>query len=224
MYDVDAGFSVGWLIVSLALGILGIVAMWMIYQKAGQPGWAAIIPIYNVIVLLRVAGRPWWWLLLLLIPLVNIVVAVVVMLDLAKAFGHGTGFGLGLIFLSIIFYFTAVTSVVSPFPAGAGEIVHSISMWGGLFGVGLLTTLAQLLMTAGYTYCSASGGSIISLLGLPLSESQSMDSKRAARIFPASAVISLSAVGPSLRGGAPRGLPEDILKSPGLIPSRTLKA
>ena len=70
--------------------------------------------------------------------------------------------------LSIIFYFTAVTSVVSFFPAGVGEITHSVSMWGGLFGVGLLTTLAQLLMTAGYTFCSASGGSIISLLGLPL--------------------------------------------------------
>jgi len=70
--------------------------------------------------------------------------------------------------LSIIFYFTAVTSVVSFFPAGAGEILHSFSLWEKLFGVGLLTTMAQLLMTAGYTYCSASGGSIISLLGLPL--------------------------------------------------------
>jgi drug/metabolite transporter (DMT)-like permease len=70
--------------------------------------------------------------------------------------------------LSIIFYFTAVTSVVSFFPAGVGEIMYSFSMWGGLVGVGLLTTLAQLLLTAGYTFCTASGGSIISLLGLPL--------------------------------------------------------
>jgi drug/metabolite transporter (DMT)-like permease len=70
--------------------------------------------------------------------------------------------------LSIVFYFTAITSVVTFFPARIGEIIHSFSMWWGLFGVGLLTTLAQLLMTAGYTYCTASGGSIISLLGLPL--------------------------------------------------------
>jgi drug/metabolite transporter (DMT)-like permease len=70
--------------------------------------------------------------------------------------------------LSIIFYFTAVTTVVSIFPAGFGEILLSFSSWGRLFGVGLLTTLAQLLLTAGYTYCTASGGSIISLLGLPL--------------------------------------------------------
>jgi drug/metabolite transporter (DMT)-like permease len=70
--------------------------------------------------------------------------------------------------LSIIFYFTAVTSVVSFFPAGAGEILRSLSVWPHLLGIGLLTTLAQLLMTAGYTYCTASGGSIVSLLGLPL--------------------------------------------------------
>jgi drug/metabolite transporter (DMT)-like permease len=70
--------------------------------------------------------------------------------------------------LSIIFYFTAVTSVVSFFPAGVWEILHSLSAWQQLLGVGLLTTLAQLLMTAGYTYCTASGGSIVSLLGLPL--------------------------------------------------------
>jgi len=70
--------------------------------------------------------------------------------------------------LSIIFYFTAATSVVSLFPAGFKEILYSFSVWERLFGVGLLTTLAQLLMTAGYTYCTASGGSIVSLLGLPL--------------------------------------------------------
>ena len=70
--------------------------------------------------------------------------------------------------LSIIFYFTVVTTIVSFLPAGAGEIWQSISIWHRLFGVGLLTTLAQLLMTAGYTYCTASGGSIVSLLGLPL--------------------------------------------------------
>jgi drug/metabolite transporter (DMT)-like permease len=70
--------------------------------------------------------------------------------------------------LSIVFYFTVVTTIVSFLPAGAGEIWHSFSVWHRLFGVGLLTTLAQLLITAGYTYCTASGGSIVSLLGLPL--------------------------------------------------------
>jgi drug/metabolite transporter (DMT)-like permease len=70
--------------------------------------------------------------------------------------------------LSIIFYFTLTTSIVSIFPAGIGDIVSSFSQWPRLFLVGFLTTFAQLLMTTGYTYCSAAGGSIVSLLGLPL--------------------------------------------------------
>jgi drug/metabolite transporter (DMT)-like permease len=68
---------------------------------------------------------------------------------------------------SIIFYFTLITSIISIFPAGIGTIIGSLSQWPRLFLVGLLTTLAQLLLTAGYTYCSAAGGSIVSLLGLP---------------------------------------------------------
>jgi len=69
---------------------------------------------------------------------------------------------------SIIFYFMLATSIISFFPAGARGIAHSLSLWPWLFLVGFLTTLAQLLMTAGYTYCTAAGGSIVSLLGLPL--------------------------------------------------------
>jgi drug/metabolite transporter (DMT)-like permease len=68
---------------------------------------------------------------------------------------------------SIIFYFTLITTVISIFPAGIGAIIGSISLWPRLFLVGLLTTVAQLLLTAGYTYCTAAGGSIVSLLGLP---------------------------------------------------------
>lgn len=87
----------------LAIAILIIVAMWRIFTKAGKPGWAAIIPIYDVIVLLEIVGRPLWWVILYFIPLVNIVIGLIVLVDLAKAFGKGTGFALGLIFLSPIF-------------------------------------------------------------------------------------------------------------------------
>jgi drug/metabolite transporter (DMT)-like permease len=69
---------------------------------------------------------------------------------------------------AIIFYFTLTTSIISFFPAGVGGIAGSFHQWLPLFLVGFLTTLAQFLMTAGYTYCSAAGGSIVSLLGLPL--------------------------------------------------------
>ena len=90
-------------LIGLIIAIVIIAALWRIFTKAGQPGWAVIIPIYNALVMLRIAGRPWWWLLLYLIPLVNIVVAIIVCIDLAKSFGKGTGFGLGLAFLSPIF-------------------------------------------------------------------------------------------------------------------------
>jgi len=90
---------------SLVFGayLLYMYSMWRIYAKAGKPGWAAIIPIYNVLVELEIVGRPWWWLLLTLVPVVNIVIGVIITLNLAQVFGKSTGFGIGLIFLPIIF-------------------------------------------------------------------------------------------------------------------------
>jgi hypothetical protein len=90
-------------IIVLALAVFYIVAEWRIYTKAGKPGWAVIVPIYSTLVLLRIVGRPWWWILLFLIPLVNIVLGIIVVNDLSKSFGHGAGFTLGLIFLTLIF-------------------------------------------------------------------------------------------------------------------------
>ena len=91
-------------ILPLAIMVLMIVAQWIVYTKAGKPGWACIIPIYNVIVLLQIVGKPWWWLLLMLIPVVNIILAIWMINLLSKSFGHGVGFTLGLLFLSVIFY------------------------------------------------------------------------------------------------------------------------
>ena len=97
-----AGGGVG-SIVGLLVAVLVIAGMWKVFTKAGKPGWAAIIPIYNMITLLQIAGKPVWWFLLFFIPIVNIVLAVMVMIGIAKAFGKGTGFALGLLFLSPIF-------------------------------------------------------------------------------------------------------------------------
>jgi len=90
-------------LIGLAISAFYLIAMWKVYTKAGKPGWAVLIPIYNTYVLLEIVGREWWWLLLLFIPIVNIVVLIVVLFDLAKSFGKGTGFGFGLLFLSWIF-------------------------------------------------------------------------------------------------------------------------
>lgn len=88
------------------LGILAfyIFTMWKINEKAGKPGWAAIIPFYNVIVFLEIVGKPIWWIILFFIPGVNVVVAIILTNLLAKSFGKDTGFTLGLIFLGFIFY------------------------------------------------------------------------------------------------------------------------
>lgn len=90
-------------VLAIVVGIISLIAVWKIYSKAGKPGWAAIIPIYNIIVWLEIVGRPLWWVLLLFIPGVNIVITLMISLDLAKSYGKGTGFGLGVFFLYPIF-------------------------------------------------------------------------------------------------------------------------
>lgn len=93
---------VGWLLY-IAVIVFYIYCMWRIFVKADKPGWAAIVPFYNVLVELEIVGRPWWWLLLFLVPGVNIVIGIIILLDLAKVFGKGSGFGIGLIFLPFVF-------------------------------------------------------------------------------------------------------------------------
>ncbi len=87
-----------------AITILVIIALWKIFEKAGKPGWAAIIPIYNIIVLLEIVGKPLWWIILFLIPLVNIIFGIWVTNLLSKSFGKNEGFTVGLILLPFIFY------------------------------------------------------------------------------------------------------------------------
>jgi hypothetical protein len=92
------------MVVYLAVMIFMLVAMWKVFTKAGKPGWAVIVPIYNIIVMLEIAGKPLWWILLMFIPIVNFVIAILVMAGMAKNFGKGAGFVVGLLFLPIIFY------------------------------------------------------------------------------------------------------------------------
>jgi hypothetical protein len=99
----DTGPGIFVVFLWLAIAIVVIAGVWKMFVKAGKPGWGAIIPIYNIILILEITGRPLWWLILCLIPLVNIVVWIIVAIDLAKAFGKGTGFGIGIAFLGCIF-------------------------------------------------------------------------------------------------------------------------
>ncbi len=91
-------------IVCLGLIVLVIAGVWKTFAKAGKPGWAAIIPIYNLIVLLEVAGKDLWWIILFFIPFVNLIAMILVGIGVAETFGKSAGLGLGLGLLGFIFY------------------------------------------------------------------------------------------------------------------------
>ena len=96
------GVSVVLMLFYIAVIVLIVAALWRVFTKAKQPGWAAIIPIYNTYIQLKIVGRPWWWLLLMFIPFVNFIIAIIVANDLSKSFGKGVGTTLLLIFLPFI--------------------------------------------------------------------------------------------------------------------------
>ncbi len=99
------GFVIlGFPLIMLVVLVLLIVSMWKIFTKAGKPGWASIVPIYNLIVMLEVIKKPTWWVFFSFIPIVNIVVGLIVLYEFSKVFGKGFGFMLGMIFLPFIFY------------------------------------------------------------------------------------------------------------------------
>lgn len=88
----------------IALFLIFLFGNWLMYQKAGQRGWTCIIPILNLLVLLKIVRRPLWWIVLMVIPIVNFVVFIIVMVDLARVFAKGVGFAIGLILLPWIFF------------------------------------------------------------------------------------------------------------------------
>ena len=110
VYDLDRSFALAGaalavvMLVCLAIGVFVIACWWRLFTKAGKPGWASIIPIYNVFVMLDIAGKPAWWFILFLIPVVNFIVSILVIAGIATNFGKGGGFVVGMILLPIVFY------------------------------------------------------------------------------------------------------------------------
>jgi hypothetical protein len=100
----NQGPGAGTYIVAILIAVVMVAAMWKVFTKAGKPGWASLIPIYNIIVLLEIAGKPTWWIVLFLIPGVNFIIAIVTYIALAERFGKGGGFAAGLILLGPIFF------------------------------------------------------------------------------------------------------------------------
>ena len=91
------------IVLYLAILVFYVAAYWQLFAKAGEPGWGALVPIYNLYLYCKIAGRPEWWLILFFIPLVNVVIALILAMDIAKAFSKSSGFGIGLWLLSFIF-------------------------------------------------------------------------------------------------------------------------
>jgi hypothetical protein len=91
------------LIILLAIMLIPIAGLWKVFQKAGEPGWAAIIPLYNTWIIVKITDNEVLWFILTLLPLVNFIAWIKLSLDLADSFGKGTGFAVGIIILPFIF-------------------------------------------------------------------------------------------------------------------------
>ena len=102
-YDAPA-FPTWAIILLIAIAVFQIIAQWKVFTKAGQPGWAAIIPIYNIYIMTKIAGKPGIWTLWCLIPLVNIVFIIWLYNMISKSFGKDEGFTIGLVLFGIIFW------------------------------------------------------------------------------------------------------------------------
>ena len=100
----DAALITSAHLIGLAILLLILVSMWKIFEKAGQSGWKSIVPVYGFVILLRITGRSGWWVLLMLIPIVSFIYLIFVYRDLARTFGKGAWFTMGLLFLPFIFY------------------------------------------------------------------------------------------------------------------------
>lgn len=101
---IAALFGGAFFLVFLLVFVIVAAGMWKMFEKAGEPGWAALVPIYNLIVLVKIAGKEVWWAVLMLIPCVNFVAAVMVCIDVARKFGKDTVYGVGMAFLPFIFF------------------------------------------------------------------------------------------------------------------------
>lgn len=100
---ISTGVVAVYSIICLVIGVLTLVAMWKIFVKAGKPGWGCLIPFYSQYCLFDIAWGNGWLFLLTFVPCANFVVMIILFIKLAKAFGKGTGFGIGLVFLNTIF-------------------------------------------------------------------------------------------------------------------------
>jgi hypothetical protein len=138
----DDRFPVLPFIIAIAIAVVGLVAMWKVFTKAGKPGWAVLVPVYNLIVMLEIAGKPLWWIILFFVPVANVVVAFLTYLGVAHRFGKGTGFGIGLVLLPLIFFPILAFGDARYLGAEAGETRLS---GGAMIAIGAVASIFLIL-------------------------------------------------------------------------------
>ncbi|MBB4907459.1 DUF5684 domain-containing protein [Actinophytocola algeriensis] len=116
-------------ILILATMITMIVAMWKLFEKAGQPGWAAIVPFFNFYTVLKVVGRPGWWLALMIVPIANVVVVILVAVDLARAFSRDGGFAVLLVLLPFVGFPMLAFSATAVYRGPVADPRYQQAMW-----------------------------------------------------------------------------------------------
>ncbi|MEZ3143287.1 DUF5684 domain-containing protein [Halobaculum sp. MBLA0143] len=92
------------LLIELALFLSQLVGTWVVFTEADEPGWKALVPLYNFYTMLEIGNNAWWWLFLLAFPVVNLYAAYKIHAGVARAFGRGVPFALGLTFLGFFFF------------------------------------------------------------------------------------------------------------------------
>lgn len=98
-----AAGSIVYTLVVLAIAIVVLVGLWKVFEKAGKPGWAAIVPLYNCYCLFEMTFGTGWLFLLMFVPCVGAIMMIIMWVKLAMAFDKGVGFGIGILFLPFIF-------------------------------------------------------------------------------------------------------------------------
>ena len=102
--DTNYGIPTGVIIFYINLLVVVIAGMWKAFEKAGQPGWACIIPIYNLYIMTKIAGKPGWWVLMFFLPIVNLIFIIWLYNMISKSFGKDEGFTVGLVLLGVVFW------------------------------------------------------------------------------------------------------------------------
>ncbi len=119
------GMLVMWLI-SMAISVFIIVTQWRVFRKAGKPGWASIIPIYNTVVMIQIAELPMWYIALFFVPFANVYAIFKINIEIAKKFGKSAGFGVGMTLLQPIFYAILAFSKDAVY-SGASSVAQPMS-------------------------------------------------------------------------------------------------